>query len=89
MAISFFVNSFSKKKVIFKNITAEVHTDSAASRGGQGKQLPTVSAWGRTIDLNDLFLIYTLLIGRSSPRESTQYQALATHILMFIKMKML
>jgi len=89
MAISFLLIPSQKKKVIFKNTTAEVHTDSAASRGGQGKQLPTVSAWGRTIDLNDLFLIYTLLIGRSSPHESTQCQALAIHILMFIKMKML
>jgi len=51
-------------------------TDSAASSGDQMKPLPLASAWGSTVSFSVLFLIYTLLKIRLSPKEITKHQAL-------------
>jgi len=61
--------------------------------------LSLASDWGRTVGFNIffllltcfrniLFLIYALLIFRSSPKEITQYQVLLSKFLMFVKIKM-
>jgi hypothetical protein len=50
--------------------------------------LPLVSAWGSTVNLNVVILIYTLLISRWSTKQITEYQA-KVNFLMFIKVKVL
>jgi hypothetical protein len=83
MEISFIdINSFSK---IVLNKTAKVTYWQCCLKWKPGEAnifyaLPLTSAWGRTIDFNVLFPIYTLLIIRWYPKEITQHEALVRTI---------